>query len=292
MARPSRYDADFREHAVRLVLRQRNEYATEFEAIKSIATELGIGSPDTLRKWVRRAEVDSGAAPARTTAEHEKIDTLQREDTKLRRAKETPEDETDFEGPPVRPGVRPILFDAIAAVFAAVALVVSILGYLIADRADERQAKAEEQQRLREETEYAQQVVFSAVDQVTPGFGGAKPSIDGYTIVVVNFGSFPIEDVVIEGVKETLEWEGDDLVRPMEFIPAINIGTIGPCRVATYETSERFERVVFIDVNGVTWTRMQASPPERTLPDPDVDRSFPDIRQSLPLSVEDLEQCR
>jgi transposase len=55
MARPSKYNREFGERAVRLVLEQREEYPSEFEAIRSVAAKLGIGSAETLRKWVRRA---------------------------------------------------------------------------------------------------------------------------------------------------------------------------------------------------------------------------------------------
>lgn len=67
MARPSKYNQESRERAVRLVLEQREEYASEFEAIRSIAAKLGIGSAETLRKWVRRAEIDSGSRPGVTS---------------------------------------------------------------------------------------------------------------------------------------------------------------------------------------------------------------------------------
>ena len=88
MARPSKYNQEFRQRAVRLVVEQREEYGSEFEAIRSIAAKLGIGSAETLRRWVRRAEIDSGARPGLTTAEHEKIKALQRENAELRRANE------------------------------------------------------------------------------------------------------------------------------------------------------------------------------------------------------------
>lgn len=88
MGRPSKYSPEFRERAVRLVIEQRDEYASEFEAIRSIAAKLGVGSAETLRKWVRRAEIDSGARPGLTTAEHEQIKALKRENAELRRANE------------------------------------------------------------------------------------------------------------------------------------------------------------------------------------------------------------
>ena len=62
MARPSKYPPELRERAVRLVVESKGDYPSEFEAIRSIAAKLGIGSPETLRKWVRRAEIDGGTA--------------------------------------------------------------------------------------------------------------------------------------------------------------------------------------------------------------------------------------
>ena len=49
---------------------------------------LGIGSPETLRKWVRRAEVDAEQRPGVTTEEAEQIKALKREVAELRRANE------------------------------------------------------------------------------------------------------------------------------------------------------------------------------------------------------------
>lgn len=88
MGRPSKYSQEFRERAVRLVLEQRGEYPSEFEAIRSISAKLGIGSAETLRKWVRRAEIDEGVRPGLTTAEHDQIKALRRENAEPRRANE------------------------------------------------------------------------------------------------------------------------------------------------------------------------------------------------------------
>jgi transposase len=49
---------------------------------------LGIGSAETLRKWVRRAQVDAGERPGTTTEESEKIRALKKENAELRRANE------------------------------------------------------------------------------------------------------------------------------------------------------------------------------------------------------------
>jgi transposase len=88
MARPSSYPRELRERAVRLVLETTGEYDSEFAAIVSIAGKLGIGSPETLRKWVRRAQIDAGQRPGLTTEESEQIKALKRENAELRRANE------------------------------------------------------------------------------------------------------------------------------------------------------------------------------------------------------------
>ena len=88
MARPSSYPRELRERAVRMVIESKGDYSSEFEAIRSIAAKLGIGSPETLRKWVRRAEVDGGVRPGKTTEEIAEIKALKKEVSELRRANE------------------------------------------------------------------------------------------------------------------------------------------------------------------------------------------------------------
>ena len=88
MARPTKYPRELRERAVRLVFDTKHEYGSEFEAITSIAMKLKIGSAETLRKWVRQAEVDGGSRPGRTSEELAEIKELKREVAELRRANE------------------------------------------------------------------------------------------------------------------------------------------------------------------------------------------------------------
>ena len=87
MARPSRYSADFRARAVRLVAEGRPDHDTEWAAITSVATKLGV-STETVRKWVRRSEIDSGQRPGTTSEESAELKRLRRENAELRRANE------------------------------------------------------------------------------------------------------------------------------------------------------------------------------------------------------------
>jgi len=87
MGKVTRYPVEVRERAVRLVLEHRDEYETKWAAITSIAGKFGC-SAETLRGWVRQAEVDGGARPGTSTAEAERIKELERENRELRRANE------------------------------------------------------------------------------------------------------------------------------------------------------------------------------------------------------------
>ena len=85
---PRQYPQELRERAVRMVLEHRADYPTEWAAMKSIAAKLGIGTAESLRTWVRRAEVDAGTRPGVSTSESEQIARLKRENAELRRANE------------------------------------------------------------------------------------------------------------------------------------------------------------------------------------------------------------
>jgi len=87
MARTSRYSQEVRERAVRMVFEHGSEYDSEWEAICSIAEKIGCSS-ETLRKWVRRTEVDTGRREGLTSDERARIKELERENRELRRANE------------------------------------------------------------------------------------------------------------------------------------------------------------------------------------------------------------
>ena len=87
MTRATRYPVEVRERAVRLVQEHAGEYPSQWAALTSIATKCGM-TPETLRKWLRRAEVDTGARPGLTTDERQRLKELERENRELRRANE------------------------------------------------------------------------------------------------------------------------------------------------------------------------------------------------------------
>jgi len=85
---PKQYPRELRERAVRLVAERRDQYETEYAAIRSIAAKLGIATPETLRQWIRQAEVDAGQRPGTSSEESAEIRRLRAEVKELRRANE------------------------------------------------------------------------------------------------------------------------------------------------------------------------------------------------------------
>jgi transposase len=58
--RYQQYPRESREWAVRMVAEVNQSYDSQWAAIGAVAQKLGIGSTETVRKWVRQAEVDTG----------------------------------------------------------------------------------------------------------------------------------------------------------------------------------------------------------------------------------------
>jgi transposase len=87
MARRTKYSPELRERAVALVFEQVGEYGSQWEAIVSVAAKVNVSS-ETLRKWVRAAEVDAGTRAGTTSEDSEELKRLRREVAELRRANE------------------------------------------------------------------------------------------------------------------------------------------------------------------------------------------------------------
>ena len=86
--RSANYPPELRERAVRRVAEVRPDYPSDWPAICAVASRLGIGSAETLRKWVRQAEVDAGSRPGVSSEESAELRKLRAEVRELRRANE------------------------------------------------------------------------------------------------------------------------------------------------------------------------------------------------------------
>lgn len=84
---PRQYSPEFRQRALRLLNEAAPDYETEFEAIRQVASKLGV-STEALRKWRRSSEIDAGERPGMTTLEHAELRRLKKENAELRRANE------------------------------------------------------------------------------------------------------------------------------------------------------------------------------------------------------------
>ena len=87
MTRQTRYSPEVRERAVRMVFDHEREYDSQWAAIVSIATKIGC-TAETLRRWVRQTEVDTGRRGGLTSDERARIKELEREVRELRRTNE------------------------------------------------------------------------------------------------------------------------------------------------------------------------------------------------------------
>ena len=83
--RPQKYPDELRERAVRMVLEVQRETGEKYGAVTRIAKQLGVGA-ESLRNWVRQAEVDSGRRPGTSSVDAQRIAQLERENRELRRA--------------------------------------------------------------------------------------------------------------------------------------------------------------------------------------------------------------
>ena len=87
MKTATNFSPEVRERAVRLVQEHPGEYESQWATIQSVAGKIGC-TAETLRRWLRQAERDSGEREGVTTAERERITALEREVRELRQANE------------------------------------------------------------------------------------------------------------------------------------------------------------------------------------------------------------
>jgi transposase len=82
---PKRYPAEQRERATRMALERVDEYGSAWAVAQALGPKLGVG-PETLRKWVVRAQVDGGQRSGPTSDELAEIKRLKKENADLREA--------------------------------------------------------------------------------------------------------------------------------------------------------------------------------------------------------------
>ncbi len=82
---PRKFPPELRERAVKMVFEVRRQTGQRQGSVGRVAGELGIGA-ETLRNWVKQAEVDGGIRPGTSTDDSQRIAELERENWELRRA--------------------------------------------------------------------------------------------------------------------------------------------------------------------------------------------------------------
>ena len=92
---PKKFTPEVKSKAVRLVRDHVDDYVSEWEAIKTVASRLGMGA-ETLRKWVRQAEIDEGASKGTTTTVSIEMRALKRKNAELERTVEILKAATTF----------------------------------------------------------------------------------------------------------------------------------------------------------------------------------------------------
>jgi transposase len=86
-AAPPRYPQEMKERAVRMAREVAEREGNWAGVVPRVARQLGVGE-ESLRSWVKQAEVDAGRRPGTTSAGQARIAELEREVKELRRANE------------------------------------------------------------------------------------------------------------------------------------------------------------------------------------------------------------
>ncbi len=92
-----RYPPELKERAVRMVVDLQGQDRNDHAVVGRVARQLGVGV-ESLRTWVKQAEVDSGRRRGATSAGHDELIELRKEVKELRRANDILEAAASFFG--------------------------------------------------------------------------------------------------------------------------------------------------------------------------------------------------
>ena len=95
MSGSTRYSPELRERAVRMAIEHREDYKSEWATFVGVSKLFGM-SPETLRSWVRKSQIDSGVRPGLSSDERARLKALEREVRDLRRANAILQDASIF----------------------------------------------------------------------------------------------------------------------------------------------------------------------------------------------------
>ena len=87
MSKSKRYSREIRERAVRMVFGHEKDYESRWAALVSISGKIGC-TPETLRSWVKRTDIDTGRRDGVTSDDEDRLKALERENRELKRANE------------------------------------------------------------------------------------------------------------------------------------------------------------------------------------------------------------
>ena len=96
-AAQKRYPPELKERAVKLVRELRREDPADHTVISRVARQLSVGT-ESLRLWVKQAEIDDGNRPGLTTDEQAELKRLRKENSELRRANDILQSAATFFG--------------------------------------------------------------------------------------------------------------------------------------------------------------------------------------------------
>ena len=87
MSKSKRYSPEIRERAVRMLFEHEKDYESRWAALVSISGKIGC-TPETLRSWVKRTEIDTGRRDGVTSDDEDRLKALERENRELKWANE------------------------------------------------------------------------------------------------------------------------------------------------------------------------------------------------------------